>query len=109
MKPFRFGNLSRGTALRCGVPAGTALVVFLLYLFLVPGDSMEPGAPWKIPLSLLLYTATLAAALWKLRRPARLIYFAFPLVLAVEEALNHEYFAEFHDEAYEPVCDRVFV
>ena len=88
MKPFRFGNLSRGTALRCGVPAGTALVVFLLYLFLVPGDSMEPGAPWKIPLSLLLYTATLAAALWKLRRPARLIYFAFPLVLAVEEALN---------------------
>lgn len=28
--------------------------------------------------------------------------------ITVEEALNHEYFAEFHDEAYEPVCDRVF-
>ena len=26
--------------------------------------------------------------------------------ITVEEALNHEYFAEFHDEAYEPVCDR---
>lgn len=89
MKQFRFGNLSRGTLLRCGIPAGAMLAASLLYIGLLPGDfSMEPGAAWKIPLSLLLYSGALVAALLLNRRPARLIYFAFPLVLVLEEALN---------------------
>ena len=89
MKQFRFGNLSRGTLLRCGIPAGAMVLASLLYIGLLPGDfSMEPGAAWKIPLSLLLYSGALVAALLLNRRPARLIYFAFPLVLVLEEALN---------------------
>ncbi len=89
MKQFRFGNLSRDTLFRCGIPAGAMLLASLLYIALLPGDfSMEPGAVWKIPLSLLLYSGALVAALLLNRRPARLIHFAFPLVLVLEEALN---------------------
>ncbi|UKI31749.1 MAG: hypothetical protein L6W00_29160 [Lentisphaeria bacterium] len=89
MEQFRFSNLPYRILLRCGLPAGTMLLASLLYLCLLPGDfSMEPGARWKIPLSLLLYSGTLSVALLMNRRPARLIYFAFPLVLVLEEALN---------------------
>lgn len=89
MEPFRFSNLPYRILLRCGLPAGTMLLASLLYLCLLPGDfSMEPGAEWKIPLSLLLYSGTLSVALLMNRWPARLIYFAFPLVLVLEEALN---------------------
>ena len=59
MEPFRFSNLPYRILLRCGLPAGTMLLASLLYLCLLPGDfSMEPGAEWKIPLSLLLYSGT---------------------------------------------------
>ena len=89
MEQFRFSNLPYRILFRCGLPAGTMLLASLLYLCFLPGDfSMEPGAEWKIPLSLLLYSGTLSVALLMNRRPARLIYFAFPLVLVLEEALN---------------------
>ncbi len=88
MDTFHFNKPLFRTALRSGLPAGAAVLACLLYLALLPGDSLEPGAQWKIPLSLLLYAGAFFAALQLKRRPARLIYFAFPFVLFLEEALN---------------------
>ncbi|WP_367274618.1 phosphoethanolamine transferase [uncultured Victivallis sp.] len=60
----------------------------LSWIFSCPGDYVEPGIWWKLGAAGLLYSSALSAQLLLGRRPGRFVYFAFPPLLAVAEALN---------------------
>ena len=60
----------------------------LSWIFSCPGDYVEPGIWWKLGAAGLLYSSALSAQLLLGRRPGRFVYFAFPPLLAVTEALN---------------------
>ena len=85
---FGFGRIPRRAAVLCGAVSGMVALVCIGYLRCCPGDYIEPATMWKLTASAILYAAALSAALLLKRRWARLVYFAFPAVLAWEEALN---------------------
>ncbi len=85
---FGFRHVRRRAVILTGVVFAAVSVVGGGYLYGCSGDYIEPGTLWKLGLATVLYVAAFAAALLSRRRPARLIYFAFPAVLVCEEALN---------------------
>ncbi|MDR0931862.1 MAG: hypothetical protein LBM70_02445, partial [Victivallales bacterium] len=72
----------------CVLIFGAVGLCCYLYCFFCPGDYIEPGALWRLVAVAFLYACALSTTLLLKRRLSRIIYFAFPLVLAIEEALN---------------------
>ena len=88
MKRFIAEMFSRRRSLSCSAVALATAAAVVLYIYGSPGDYIEPGTWWKLGTGWLLFTAALCAQLLLGQRPGRLVYFAFPGVLALEEALN---------------------
>lgn len=88
VKRFISKIFSRRKCAVCAAAGGATAAGSLLYVYGSPGDYIEPGSWWKIGAAGALFSAALSAQLLLGRRPGRLIYFLFPAVLAMEEALN---------------------
>ncbi|MBS1368724.1 MAG: phosphoethanolamine transferase [Lentisphaeria bacterium] len=88
MKQLASGSLPRRGVAVCAAAAGAVAAACFLYWRFSPGDYTEPGTLWKLGIAAALYAAALSVSLLLKRRWARMIYFAFPPFLALEEALN---------------------
>ncbi len=87
MVSLRFDHALHRVVICYGIVLDVSFLAGLVYVLIWPGP-IELHCIWLPLLAWFCYATTLTASLLLRRRWARLIYFAFPVILAWEETLN---------------------